>query len=147
MRCNADQSRAARTSRAGFTLAEVLAALAFMAIVIPVAVQGIQVAGRAGQVALRKADAVRIAERVMNELEVTGLLANGSQNGVIEEGSREFAWTFQSQPWIDGSLDEVRVKVAFEVQGQTFDVQLVTLVDPNATSVTATETTTTETGP
>ena len=33
--------------RAGFTLAEVLAALAFMAIVIPVAVQGLRIASRA----------------------------------------------------------------------------------------------------
>ena len=50
-----------------FTLAEVLAALVFMAIVIPVAMQGLHIAGRAGAVAERKREAVRVAERVLNE--------------------------------------------------------------------------------
>src|SRR2546427_2640107 len=44
-------ARIDRRKHAGaFTLAEVLAALAFMAIVIPVAVNGLRVANRAGQV-------------------------------------------------------------------------------------------------
>lgn len=136
MRCNADRARAARAARAGFTLAEVLAALAFMAIVIPVAVQGIQVASRAGQVALRKADAMRVAERVMNELDVTGMLISGSQNGVIEEGARAFRWEMQAHPWTYGTLDEVWVEVTFEVQGQEYEVRLATLVDPNMTATT-----------
>ena len=42
-----------------FTLAEVLAALMFMAIVIPVAVQGLRVSSRAGALAERKREAVR----------------------------------------------------------------------------------------
>src|SRR5882762_4963509 len=51
---------------AGFTLAEVLAALLFMAIVIPVAVQGLHIASRAGSVSERKAVGARIAERKLN---------------------------------------------------------------------------------
>src|ERR1051325_2433688 len=71
----------ARNAR-GFTLAEVLAALAFMAIVIPVAVQGLRVASLAGQVGQRKAVAGRIAERVLNELSVTGQLQGSGTSGV-----------------------------------------------------------------
>ena len=43
-------SRGARSRRsaAGFTLAEVMAALVFMAIVIPVALEGLSIATRAG---------------------------------------------------------------------------------------------------
>ena len=52
--------------RAGFTLAEVLAALLFMAIVIPVAVQGLQIASRAGSVSERKALGARLAESKLN---------------------------------------------------------------------------------
>lgn len=126
--------RCVKPTRAGFTLAEVLAALAFMAIVIPVAVQGIAVASRAGQVAARKADAARIGDRVLNELEVTGQLLSGVQSGVIEEGTREFRWSMQTQSWLEGNLNQVTVSVAFEVQGQTYDVQLATLIDPNATT-------------
>lgn len=126
--------RCVKPTRAGFTLAEVLAALAFMAIVIPVAVQGIAVASRAGQVAARKADAARIGDRVLNELEVTGQLLSGVQSGVIQEGAREFRWSMQTQSWLEGNLNQVTVSVAFEVQGQAYDVQLATLIDPNATT-------------
>ena len=131
--------RCANRRRAGFTLAEVLAALAFMAIVIPVAVQGVQVASRAGQVGARKAVAVRIADRVLNELKATGQLLTGAQSGVVTEGDREFPWTIQSQPWLDAQLNQITVRVTYQVQGQEFDVRLTTLVDPNATTTTTTE--------
>jgi len=131
--------RCVKPTRAGFTLAEVLAALAFMAIVIPVAVQGIAVASRAGQVAARKADAARIGDRVLNELEVTGQLLGGVQSGVIREGAREFRWSMQTQSWLEGNLNQVTVSVAFEVQGQTYDLRLATLIDPNAATTTETE--------
>jgi prepilin-type N-terminal cleavage/methylation domain-containing protein len=126
--------RCVKPTRAGFTLAEVLAALAFMAIVIPVAVQGVAVASRAGQVAARKADAARIGDRVLNELEVTGQLLSGVQSGVIREGTREFRWSMQTQSWLEGNLNQVTVSVAFEVQGQAYDLRLATLIDPNAAS-------------
>jgi prepilin-type N-terminal cleavage/methylation domain-containing protein len=126
--------RCVKPTRAGFTLAEVLAALAFMAIVIPVAVQGVAVASRAGQVAARKADAARIGDRVLNELEVTGQLLSGVQTGVIREGTREFRWSMQTQSWLEGNLNQVTVSVAFEVQGQAYDLRLATLIDPNAAS-------------
>src|SRR5436190_13357159 len=64
-------SRLAACATGAFTLAEVLAALAFMAIVIPVAVNGLRVANLAGQVGQRKAVAARIAERVLNEYTTT----------------------------------------------------------------------------
>lgn len=126
--------RCVKPTRAGFTLAEVLAALAFMAVVIPVAVQGIAVASRAGQVAARKADAARIGDRVLNELEVTGQLLGGVQSGVIQEGEREYRWSMQTQTWLEGNLNQVTLSVAFEVQGHAYDLQLATLIDPNATT-------------
>jgi len=53
----------------------VLVALAFMAIVIPVVLQGLRIASLAGEVSQRKALAARIAERVLNEAIVTGQFA------------------------------------------------------------------------
>jgi len=136
----------ANRHRAGFTLAEVLAALAMMAIVIPVTVQGIQVASRAGTVGARKMSAARIADRVMNELEATGQLLTGAQNGVVQEGDREYRWTVQTQPWTEGNLSVAAVSVIFEVQGQEYSVRLATLMDPFATPA-STLTTATETTP
>ena len=61
------KARASQATASGFTLAEVLAALVFMAIVIPVALSGLSVASRAGEVSVRKAEAALVAERVLNE--------------------------------------------------------------------------------
>src|SRR2546429_9589111 len=63
--------------KAAFTLAEVLAALLFMAIVIPVALEGMHVATRAGSVAVRKREAARVAERILNESIITTNWNNG----------------------------------------------------------------------
>lgn len=92
---------------AGFTLAEVLAALLFMAIVIPVAVQGLQIANRAGEVAQRKSQAARIAERVLNESIVTTNWSQSSQGGTVYEGTREFRWTLRSEPWSQNLTNQV----------------------------------------
>src|SRR5437899_13040025 len=88
-----------RRHRTGFTLVEVLAALAFMAIVIPVAVEGLRIANLAGQVGQRKATAAHIAERVLNELIVTGQLRGAIQNGVVQEGAQQYQWSMRSEPW------------------------------------------------
>jgi len=123
-------SRVADRARAGFTLAEVLAALLFMAIVIPVAVQGLHVASRAGSVAERKALGARLAETKLNELIVTRQLQSASQRGTIQDGLQSYAWTLQSEPWAeDGAMRLVTVHMSVPVQGQAYDVHVSTLVD------------------
>ena len=117
-------------ARGGFTLAEVLAALVFMAIVIPVAVQGVRVAGRAGQVGLRKAEAARVAERLIEERIVTGQWQQATESGDIEDGPRFYHWTVHLAPWNNSDLEMLSVEVAFTVQGDPHEVRLSTLVDP-----------------
>ncbi|MGH8024911.1 MAG: PulJ/GspJ family protein, partial [Limisphaerales bacterium] len=57
---------ARRRGQSGFTLAETLAALVFMAIIIPAAVEALHVASGAGEIAVRKGEAARVADRVLN---------------------------------------------------------------------------------
>ena len=118
-----------RRTVCGFTLVEVLAALLFMAILVPVTVQAIRVASRAGQVADRKVVAARVAERVLNELLVTGALMQNSSSGTIEEGDRSYEWTMTSETWAEDQMNLITVSVTYEVQGQEFDVQLSTLFE------------------
>ena len=119
-----------RRLQRGFTLAEVLAALLFMAIVIPVAVQGLRIASRAGSVSERKALGARLAERQLNELLVTGQWASTAQKGTVQEGSQSYPWQLQSEPWSeDGNLRLLTLHVSVPVQGQDYDVRLSTLVD------------------
>jgi type II secretory pathway pseudopilin PulG len=96
--------------RPGFTLVEVLAALLFMAIVIPVAVQGLQIASRAGEVAQRKVEAARGAERFLNANIVTTNWTQSSQSGTALEGTREFRWTLLNQPWSQNMTNQIPVE-------------------------------------
>ena len=126
----ANRSRAVERARAGFTLAEVLAALLFMAIVIPVAVQGLHVASRAGSMSERKAVAARLAENKLNELVVTRQWQSAAQKGTIQEGLQDYSWQLQTEPWAeDGAMRLVTVHVTVSVQGQDYDVRVSTLVD------------------
>lgn len=122
-------SSTAKRAHAGFTLAEVLAALLFLAIVIPVAVQGLQVASRAGQVAVRKAAAVRVADRLLNEAVVIAQWRQGIQSGVYEEGPYRYRWSLQLEPWDEGVLHLLTIQVLFPIQDRDYEVHLSTLVD------------------
>lgn len=132
-----------RTRRAAFTLVEVLAALLFMAIVIPVTMQGVSVASRAGNLGQRKAAAIRVAERVLDELIVTGEASSAATNGTQTEGDTTYAWSMTSTTWTEDAMTMVTVKVTFTVQGDNFDVSLSTLYDPAAGTASAASTATT----
>lgn len=111
-----------------FTLAEVLAALVFMAIVIPVALQGLQIASRAGTVAERKREAARVAERVLNESIVTTNYVQAVSSGTVREAEREYRWTLRTEAWTESAMQLLSVEVTFPVQGQDYTVPMSTLV-------------------
>lgn len=129
----------------------------FMAIVIPVAIQGLRVASLAGEVSERKSQAARIAERILNESIATTNWAGSGQSGTVVEGVREFTWTLlndawtqpqtnhiergltsvarlgNSQPPVDSfassrvPMNLVSVEVRYRVQGREFTTRLSTL--------------------
>ena len=95
MKFTTKPSSAPRRGVDAFTLAEVLAALVFMAIVIPVALQGLQIASRAGTVAERKREAARVAERVLNESIVTTNYVQAVSSGTVLD------FAMRSSPTLD----------------------------------------------
>jgi type II secretory pathway pseudopilin PulG len=129
---------------AGFTLAEVMAAMVFMAILIPVALEGLSIASRAGEVAVRKSEAALVAERLLNENVVTTNWNRSSQNGTLRQGMRDFRWSLRNDPWNqDVNVNTIRllsVEVKFDVQGRDYTVRMSTLVD-SATPLTTPTTT------
>jgi type II secretory pathway pseudopilin PulG len=122
-----------RNKRCGFTLAEVLAALLFMAIVVPVAMEALHLASRAGAVAQRKGEAARIGQRILNESLITTNWSQSLQSGTTIEGQREFRWTLRSDPWTQdpsrNMLRQLSVEVKFTAQNNEYSVRLSTLVD------------------
>ena len=125
LRLNSGRGRA---TDAGFTLVEVLAALLFMAIVIPVAVEGLHVASLAGTVAQRKGAAARVAERILNESIITTNWNKSFQSGTAFEGDQEFRWTMRNDTWDQDAMRVLTVEVKYSVQNRDFSVNLTTLV-------------------
>jgi len=114
---------------AAFTLAEVLAALMFLAIVIPTAVEALHVASLAGEVAARKSEAARVADRVLNESLVTTNWSGGIQSGTATEGILDFRWKLTTENWPQDSMELLTAEVTYSAQGKDFTVRLSTLAN------------------
>ncbi len=124
---------------AGFTLAEVLAALLFMAIVIPVAVEAYRISSLAGEVSVRKAEATRVADRVLNESIVMTNWTQSSLSGTITENGLEFRWTLKNQIWpVDSMMQLLTAEVAFDAAGREYTVRLSTLANSPSFGVSGT---------
>ena len=126
-------SHVSARSRLAFTLAEVLAALLFMGIVVPVAIEGLHIASLAGTVAERKGEAARVAQRVLNESLVTTNWNQAVQSGTTTEGQRQFRWTLHNDPWNEdpnqNTMRQLSVDVVFSAQSRDYSVRMSTLVD------------------
>ena len=122
------------SSVSAFTLAEVLAALLFLAIVIPVAVEAFHVSSLAGEVAARKGVAIRVADRILNENIVTTNWNHGTQNGTVTEGALDFRWTLTSETWPQDAMQLVTTEVKFSAKGHDYSVKLSTLANSQTRS-------------
>ena len=117
------------TNETAFTLAEVLAALLFLAIVIPTAVEVLRVASLAGEVAARKAAAARVADRVLSESVVTTNWTAGGQSGTVTEGILDFRWKLTAQTWPQDAMELLTAEVTYSAQGRDYAVRLSTLAN------------------
>jgi general secretion pathway protein I len=127
----------------GFTFVEILAAMLFMAIVIPVAVRGMLVANRIGISAERKRVAAQLAEKILNEKLATEEWRNGDDQGDFGEDRPDYKWELTTQSWEEDEMSVVTVRVTYTVQGQEYAAELSTLgddTDPDAETDTGTTT-------
>jgi type II secretory pathway pseudopilin PulG len=122
-----------RKRAAAFTLVEVLAAMVFMAIVIPVVVEALHVSSMSGEYAARKAEAARVADKVLNENLSQSNASIGGQSGTVIDNGHEYRWTISSQPWSqDATMQLTTAEVKFSVAGRECSVHLDTLANPQA---------------
>ena len=123
------------SGRRGFTLVEVLASLLLMAIIIPVAMEGMSVASRVGILGQRKAAAMRVAERVLNELITEAQTQQNSSSGTAADGDTVYPWSMRVENWPEDAMQQMTVAVTFSVQGNNYEVSVTTLL-PAAASAT-----------
>jgi type II secretory pathway pseudopilin PulG len=112
----------------GFTFVEVLAALLFMAIVIPVVTQGLMVANRAGLVSERKRVAAQLADTLLSEMIATDQWRTSAQTGNFDGAHPGYRWVLKNAAWTQTPLREVTIQVWFTVQEKEYEVHLTTLV-------------------
>lgn len=113
-----------------FTLAEVLVALLVTAVVIPVALRALMVAGSLRHAAVWRQQAVELADMKLHELVVTGEWTESEESGDFGDDYPEFSWELTTDTWTDGdiALREVDLTVRGPARvGQTV-VTLTTLV-------------------
>jgi prepilin-type N-terminal cleavage/methylation domain-containing protein len=120
--------------RSGFTLAEVLAAMMFLAILVPVVVQGLSLASRAGAAASRETVALQLAENRLTELIAEGSWTGSAGEGDFGEDWAGYAWSMEQTPAVIDDLVELTMHVDYRVQGRVHRVSLSTwAVDEEAT--------------
>ena len=104
--------------------------MVFIAIVVPVTIQGITLANRAGIVADRKLVAGRLAENILSEAIITEAWLDGNQQGEFAaEDWPGYSWTLTTDAWAVDALRTVTVTVFFTVQNRDYSIQLTTLAE------------------
>jgi Tfp pilus assembly protein PilV len=117
----------------GFTLIEVLAALLFLAILVPAIASALTLSSRVSTLSDRRAVAVELAENQLNnELVGSGWESAAATNGDFGTGYPGYTWAMTQTSWSGDSVNtmtELDMAVTFPVQGRSQSVKLSTLVN------------------
>ena len=126
------ETRNQKLKRSAFTLVEILAALAFLGLVIPVAVRAIMVANRAAVVSERSTLAAQLGENRLNELMLANAWTTAESRGTFESYPG-YRWELKKQDWETGAMSELTLEIFYQVQGSEQSVKLSTLVNEEIT--------------
>ena len=122
-----------RSGQSGFTLAEALAAMLFLAIVLPVLVQAFLATNRAAVAAERVRIAAELAEARLNALAMTEDWRTEDSEGDFEPDFPGYRWVLTTDAWSVDTMRVLTVEVYFSVQGAEQRVRVSTLVPEGET--------------
>jgi type II secretory pathway pseudopilin PulG len=117
--------------RAGFTFVEILASLAFLAILVPVIMGALALANRMAVTADRTNNAVQLGENQLAQLLVGNAWQSGGNSGDFGPDFPGYSWTLEQTPWpqdTNNAMLQLTLHVSFTVQARPREVQLTTLV-------------------
>ena len=138
-------NRATRSShRRAFTFVEVLAAMVFLGILMPVVVQALLVGSRAAEVAERSTIAAQLGENKLAELMLGDAWSTAATRGTFGADRTGYRWELTKATWESSAMTELTLDVFYKVQGTEHDARLSTLVNESLTSAAASSTTTTQ---
>ena len=114
--------------RTAFTLIEVLAALAFTAIVLPVTMRGISLITTAASEARKRSEATVLAQNTLAELMTAGVPQFSETSGDFAPDNPEYRWTAELSDWQETNLKQLEVQVIWTARGSEHAVALTTLI-------------------
>jgi type II secretory pathway pseudopilin PulG len=102
----------------GFTLVEILATFVLMAIILPVAMQGISMAAKLASQAKHRVAAATLAQQTLNELVLSGDYEDGDQEGEVSGDSTVYFWRLDVLDWEEeDSMQQLELSVTWESAG------------------------------
>ena len=129
-----------KKQRGGFTFAEILAALVFLAILIPAVLEGLTLSSRAAELAERRALATELAQNKLGELTLNDAWATGETRGDFGKDWPGMRWEATQSTWDMDAMTVLTVEVFFPAKGEEKSVSLSTLVSSATPSTSASQT-------
>jgi prepilin-type N-terminal cleavage/methylation domain-containing protein len=117
-----------RHSGKGFTLIEILATLALVAIVLPVAMSALTLAMNTALASRQRTEATALARSKMADLVAAGQWQDARQAGDFAPEQPDYAWSATVSDWEGTYLRQMDVEVDWQHRGETCRVMLSTLV-------------------
>ncbi len=121
--------RQRRNNKAGFTLAEILAAMVFMAIVIPITLHGILIANHASLAAERKLNAAYLGENLLQEMIITETWLSSARQGDFGDQWPGYSWQLVQEDWVEDEMQLLTMVVTYTVQQKGYEIRVSTLID------------------
>ena len=125
--------RSYATVSRGFTLVEALVSMVLLAVILPVAMQGISLALRLGEDAKHRDEAATLAGGKLDELTATGSWNNGPTSGDFGAAWPGYRWTATTQTWVDSNSTQLTVEVFWTARQVERSVSIATLVNSATT--------------
>lgn len=122
-----------RRAERAFTLVELLACLAVVAIVLPVAMGAISVATRTSGLARQQLEAANLAQSKLNELVVTSAWQGSELAGDFGADWPDYRWSAQVAEYDASTLQQLTLRVTWTTRGKDQSVALTTLVRTGGT--------------
>ena len=120
----------------GFTFVEILAAMVFLAILVPAVLQMLTLANRASEVSERSSIAAELANNKLNELTLNEAWATADSKGDFGSDWPGYHYEVTQGTGAVDSMTNLGVEVFYPVQGKERSIQLTTLVSTSGTSST-----------
>lgn len=103
-----------------------------MAILIPIVLEGISIANKAGIASSRQNTASFMGNNLMNELVLNNQWQSAGGSGDFGPEYPGYSWQLSQEAWPEDVMVVLHLDVIYPVQGQTRGLRLSTLIDENA---------------